>query len=149
MSISVLVQHEDFSVADEYQQLSRDSSCGAVVTFCGLVRELSTGSLHSMTLEHYPGMTEQALLAIAEQAQQRWQLGVVRIIHRIGTLTPNEQIVFVGVASAHRAAAFEAAQFIMDYLKTQAPFWKKEHSSQGEHWVAAKATDQQATRRWE
>lgn len=149
MSISVLVQHEDFSVADEYAQLSRDSRCGAVVTFSGLVRELQDNTLISMTLEHYPGMTEQALLAIAEQAQQRWQLGVVRIIHRIGTLTPNEQIVFVGVASAHRAAAFDAAQFIMDYLKTQAPFWKKEHSSQGEHWVAAKATDQQATRRWE
>ncbi|MCC5853162.1 MAG: molybdopterin synthase catalytic subunit MoaE [Alkalimonas sp.] len=149
MSISVLVQHEDFSMADEYAQLSRDSSCGAVVTFCGLVRELSISKLHSMTLEHYPGMTEQALLAIAEQAQQRWQLGAVRIIHRIGTLTPNEQIVFVGVASAHRAAAFEAAQFVMDYLKTQAPFWKKEHSSQGQHWVAAKTTDQQAARRWE
>ncbi|MCC5827531.1 molybdopterin synthase catalytic subunit MoaE [Alkalimonas sp.] len=149
MSISVLVQHEDFSMADEYAQLSRDCRCGAVVTFCGLVRELQDHALISMTLEHYPGMTEQALQTIAEQAQQRWQLGAVRIIHRIGTLTPNEQIVFVGVASAHRAAAFEAAQFIMDYLKTQAPFWKKEHSSQGSHWVAAKTTDQQAARRWE
>ena len=154
MRISVLVQHEDFSMADEYAQLSRDSSCGAVVTFCGLVRELScdlktgTGKLHCMTLEHYPGMTEQALLAIAEQAQQRWQLGAVRIIHRIGTLTPNEQIVFVGVASAHRAAAFEAAQFVMDYLKTRAPFWKKEHSSQGQRWVAAKTSDQDAAERW-
>ncbi|SEA25275.1 molybdopterin synthase catalytic subunit MoaE [Alkalimonas amylolytica] len=149
MSISVQVQTADFSVADEYQQLSRHSHCGAVVTFCGLVRELSNGNLHSMTLEHYPGMTEQALQAIAEQAQQRWQLGAVRIIHRIGTLTPNEQIVFVGVASAHRAAAFAAAQFVMDYLKNRAPFWKKEHSNHGEHWVQAKATDQQALQRWE
>lgn len=149
MSISVQVQSEDFCVGTQYQLLSQDSRCGAVVTFTGLVRELSSGDLQQMTLEHYPGMTEQALHAIAAEAQQRWQLGAVRIIHRIGALTPNEQIVFVGVASAHRAAAFAAAQFVMDYLKTRAPFWKKEYSSQGEHWVETKITDQQAIERWE
>ena len=148
MSIVVQVQSEDFCVDTQYQLLSRDSRCGAVVTFTGLVRELSSGDLQQMTLEHYPGMTEQALHAIAREAQQRWQLGAVRIIHRIGALTPNEQIVFVGVASAHRAAAFAAAQFVMDYLKTRAPFWKKECSGQGETWVAAKASDQDAAERW-
>ncbi|MEE2025717.1 molybdopterin synthase catalytic subunit MoaE [Alkalimonas mucilaginosa] len=148
MSIVVQVQSEDFCVGTQYQLLSQDSRCGAVVTFTGLVRELSSGDLQQMTLEHYPGMTEQALDAIAREAQQRWQLGAVRIIHRIGALTPNEQIVFVGVASAHRAAAFAAAQFVMDYLKTRAPFWKKECTAQGESWVAAKASDQDAAERW-
>ena len=148
MSIVVQVQSENFCVGTQYQLLSQDSRCGAVVTFTGLVRELSSGDLQQMTLEHYPGMTEQALHDIAAEAQQRWQLGAVRVIHRIGALTPNEQIVFVGVASAHRAAAFAAAQFVMDYLKTRAPFWKKEQSSQGEAWVAAKASDQDAAERW-
>ena len=149
MTVFVAVQTADFSVASEYQQLRQDASCGAVVTFSGLVRELSNNTLHSMTLEHYPGMTEQALVAIAEQAQQRWQLGQVRVIHRVGTLKANEQIVFVGIASAHRAAAFAACEFIMDYLKNRAPFWKKEHTAAGDYWVEAKASDQQALARWE
>lgn len=149
MTVFVAVQTADFSVASEYQQLRQDACCGAVVTFSGLVRELSNNTLHSMTLEHYPGMTEQALVAIAKQAQQRWQLGQVRVIHRVGTLKANEQIVFVGIASAHRAAAFAACEFIMDYLKNRAPFWKKEHTAAGDYWVEAKASDQQALARWE
>jgi molybdopterin synthase catalytic subunit len=149
MSIFVAVQSDDFCVASEYDELRRHSACGAVVTFSGLVRELSDNTLHSMTLEHYPGMTEQALVAIAQQAQSRWQLGAVHIIHRVGSLKPNEQIVFVGIASAHRAAAFAACEFIMDYLKNRAPFWKKEHTASGDYWVAAKASDQQALARWE
>lgn len=147
-SVSVSVQHNDFSVADEYTALSQNPACGAVVTFSGLVRELADTQLHAMTLEHYPGMTERALENIAQQALERWQLGTVRIIHRVGKLTPNEQIVFVGIASAHRNAAFAAAQFIMDYLKNQAPLWKKEHTTEGEYWVEAKESDQAAVKRW-
>ena len=149
MNIFVAVQSDDFCVASEYAELRRHSACGAVVTFSGLVRELSDNTLHSMTLEHYPGMTEQALTAIAEQAKNRWQLGAVHIIHRVGTLKPNEQIVFVGIASAHRAAAFAACEFIMDYLKNRAPLWKKEHTASGDYWVVAKTSDSQALARWE
>lgn len=149
MTVYVAVQNADFSVASEYEQLRQDVGCGAVVTFSGLVRELCDNSLYSMTLEHYPSMTEQALLDIAKQAKARWQLGNVRIIHRIGKLCPNEQIVFVGIASAHRAVAFAACEFIMDYLKNRAPLWKKEHTSLGEYWVEAKVSDQHALARWE
>lgn len=149
MSIFIAIQRDDFCVASEYDELRCHAACGAVVIFSGLVRELSNNSLHSMTLEHYPGMTEQALSAIAEQAQQRWQLGAVRIIHRVGTLKPNAQIVMVGIASAHRAAAFAACEYIMDYLKNRAPFWKKEHTAEGDYWVEAKASDRQALARWE
>lgn len=149
MTIFVAVQAEDFCLASEYELLRQDARCGAVVTFSGLVRELHSAALSGMTLEHYPGMTEQALTDIATQAKARWQLGSVRLIHRIGRLTPNQQIVFVGVASAHRAAAFAACEFIMDHLKNRAPFWKKEHTAQGDYWVAAKASDQQALTRWE
>ena len=149
MTLRIQVQQQDFSVASEYELLRQDARCGAVVTFSGLVRELAETQLLSMTLEYYPGMTEQALTQIATEAQQRWQLGAVSIIHRVGTLLPNEQIVFVGVASAHRAAGFAAGEFIMDYLKNRAPFWKKEHTASGDYWVAAKASDQQALARWE
>jgi molybdopterin synthase catalytic subunit len=149
MTVYVAVQSENFSVASEYEQLRQDVSCGAVVTFSGLVRELSDTALYGMTLEHYPGMTEHALTDIAQQAKNRWQLGAVRIIHRVGRLEPNEQIVFVGIASAHRLAAFAACEFIMDYLKNRAPLWKKEHTAQGDYWVDAKARDQQALARWE
>ena len=149
MNIFVAVQSDDFCTASEYNKLRQHAGCGAVVTFTGLVRDLSENTLYSMTLEHYPGMTEQALIAIAEQAQQRWQLGAVHIIHRVGTLKPQQQIVYVGIASTHRAAAFAACEFIMDYLKNRAPLWKKEHTAQGDYWVAAKASDQQALARWE
>ena len=128
---------------------------GGLAVFVGLVREMHTrDGLHrerieAMTLEHYPGMTEKALQDIAYKAKSRWDLGAVHIIHRVGHLKPNAQIVFVGVASAHRAAAFSACEFIMDYLKNQAPFWKKEHTTEADYWVAAKESDKSALSRWE
>lgn len=151
--VRIQVQQHDFDMAQEYQwfrnsTLNKDA-VGAIVTFTGLVRELTQGSLTGMNLEHYPGMTERALADIVAEAQQRWPLSRVAIIHRVGWLTLNEQIVFVGVASAHRKAAFAAAEFIMDYLKTRAPFWKKEVSTNGEEWVAAKTSDVEATQKWQ
>ncbi len=149
MTVFVAVQTDDFCQASEYDELRRNAGCGAIVTFCGLVRDLQSTTLSGMTLEHYPGMTEKALKDIAYIAKSRWKLGAVHIIHRVGTLKPNEQIVLVGVASAHRAEAFSACEFIMDYLKNRAPFWKKEHTAQGAYWVEAKVSDQQALARWE
>jgi molybdopterin synthase catalytic subunit len=149
MNIAVRVQVEDFDLAAEYQALRNNSAYGAIVTFTGLVRELQKSTLTGMTLEHYPGMTESALQKIAEDAHRRWQPGAIRIIHRTGHLQLNDQIVFVGVADAHRAAAFSAAEFIMDYLKTSAPFWKKEHTSSGDNWVEAKEQDALAKQRWD
>ncbi|MAL83352.1 molybdopterin synthase catalytic subunit MoaE [Idiomarina abyssalis] len=148
MSISVRVQQEDFDLATEYQRLAQNKQCGAVVTFTGLVRDSAEGGLRGLELEHYPGMTEKALTDIVEEAQKRWDLRGVTVIHRVGYLSLNEQIVMVAVASGHRQAAFSAASFIMDYLKTQAPFWKKEHTEEGEHWVEAKQSDQQAAEQW-
>jgi len=142
------VQYEDFDLAKEYACLRmRSDNAGALVMFVGLVRDLPDGLLQ-MTLEHYPQMTEKALGNIIADAKQRWPLQAVRIIHRVGNLQPSDQIVFVGVASAHRAAAFSAAEFIMDYLKTQAPFWKRETQSNGERWVAAKVSDEKALEKW-
>lgn len=137
------VQTADFDQGALYSQLRASSSIGAIVTFTGLVREFS-GHNEPLVLEHYPGMTEKSLRAIFDEAKQRWPIDDSVIVHRVGKLNPGEQIVFVGVASAHRAAAFEAAQFLMDQLKTRAPFWKKE----GANWVDAKATDQQAANTW-
>lgn len=148
MSISVRVQQEDFDLAAEYQHLAKNNHCGAVVTFTGLVRDSAEGGLRGLELEHYPEMTEKALTGIVEEAQKRWNLHGVTVIHRVGYLALNEQIVMVAVASAHRQAAFSAASFIMDYLKTRAPFWKKEHMEEGEHWVEAKQSDQQAAEQW-
>ncbi len=142
------VQYEDFDLAQEYACLiMRSDNAGGLVMFVGLVRDLP-GGLLQMTLEHYPQMTEKALANIMADAKQRWPLQAVRIIHRVGNLQPCDQIVFVGVASAHRAAAFSAAEFIMDYLKTQAPFWKKEKQANGERWVAAKVSDEDALEKW-
>ncbi|MGQ4277475.1 molybdopterin synthase catalytic subunit MoaE [Pseudidiomarina sp. E22-M8] len=149
MNPEIRVQQADFDVAVEYQRLAQASNCGAVVTFAGLVRELEDAELEAMTLEHYPGMTEQVLEDLVEQAQHRWQLGRVTLIHRVGRLTLNEQIVFVGVAAPHRQAAFAAAMFIMDYLKTQAPFWKQEHTIERSYWVAAKDSDKEAVQAWQ
>jgi len=148
MSISVRVHQEDFDLAAEYQRLAQNNQCGAVVTFTGLVRDFAEGGLRGLELEHYPGMTEKALTGIVEEAQKRWNLHGVTVIHRVGYLALNEQIVMVAVASGHRQAAFSAASFIMDYLKTRAPFWKKEHTEEGEHWVEAKQSDQQAAEQW-
>ncbi len=147
----IFVQHEDFVIGDLSERVrADDASSGALVTFTGIVRELTSGdaSLQGLFLEHYPGMTEQALGRIAEQARQRWPLGNIVICHRVGRLSLNDNIVFVGVGSAHRSAAFAGAQFIMDYLKKQAPFWKKEISSAGERWVEQKQSDLDAADNW-
>jgi len=145
----IRVQTEDFDMAELSAQLrSENASSGAIVTFTGIVRELVDGDLQGLYLEHYPGMTEKALEKIAEQAANRWALHQIIIIHRVGTLGLNDNIVFVGVGSAHRVDAFEAAQFMMDYLKKDAPFWKKELTDTGEHWVEQKTTDLDAAARW-
>jgi molybdopterin synthase catalytic subunit len=122
---------------------------GAVVSFVGYVRDFNDGrNVAGMFLEHYPGMTEKALGKIVDEAGQRWPLLRVDVLHRVGALEPGEPIVFVGVASAHRQAAFQACDFIMDYLKTRAPFWKKEHTSQGPRWVEGRDSDHAAADRW-
>ncbi len=150
--IRVDVQQHDFDLAAEYA-LVRDIALnpGAITIFSGLVRELqnSTSAGQSLTLEHYPGMTEKALQGIAEQAADRWPLSVCRIIHRVGTLMPGEQIVLVATASEHRDAAFDAAHFVMDYLKTAAPFWKKQTTREQDYWVESRESDHQAAARWQ
>lgn len=147
----IAVQEADFDIAHEYAELRHANRAdGAVVFFTGLVREMNQGSnVSGLTLEHYPGMTEKALEQIVEEACQRWPLNRVRLIHRIGTLTISDQIVFVGVSSSHREAAFDACHFIMDFLKNRAPFWKKEVTTDGERWVEALAKDQQALHKWQ
>ncbi|KKD01327.1 molybdopterin synthase catalytic subunit MoaE [Photobacterium halotolerans] len=149
MTDKIRVQAENFSVAEEYEALAGGNQAGAVVTFVGKVRDMNLGeSVSSLTLEHYPGMTEKSLLSIVEQAKSRWPVLAATVIHRIGELTAGDQIVFVGVSSAHRGAAFQACEFIMDYLKTEAPFWKKEVREGETTWVDARETDQQARQRW-
>jgi len=149
MGISVRVQTEDFDLGEAYQSLAHNPQAGAVVCFVGLVRDLADDTLEAMELEHYPGMTEKALETIAQDAAERWPLDDILIIHRVGRLKVEEQIVLVGVSSGHRQAAFEACQFIMDFLKNRAPFWKKEITASGARWVAAKASDRQALERWQ
>lgn len=146
----ISIQQHDFDHGTEYQAM-RDNmdNDGAIVTFTGLVRDFnSESSVTSITLEHYPGMTEKSLMGICTQARDRWELGQVRVIHRVGTIGAKEQIVFVGVSSKHRKAAFEAAQFVMDFLKTRAPFWKQESTTEGMKWVDAKQSDELAAKRW-
>jgi len=149
--MSVSIQHEDFDIAAEMACLTgSDPDIGAVVSFTGLVRQTTPGGpITSMELEHYPGMTEQALEEIVAQAQSRWPLQGVRVIHRVGPLEPGERIVLVLTASRHRQAVFEAAEFLMDYLKTRAPFWKKETGADGVRWVDARDSDTDAAGRWE
>ncbi len=148
--MTVRVQEGDFDVSEELAALCREhTQVGALASFIGLVREVSQGStLAAMMLEHYPGMTEKALQAIIDEARQRWTLIDAIVIHRVGRLHPGERIVFVGVASEHRADAFAACEFIIDYLKTRAPFWKKELSRDGERWVEARSADDDAAGRW-
>ncbi|MES2605059.1 MAG: molybdopterin synthase catalytic subunit MoaE [Pseudomonadota bacterium] len=150
MDTTIRVQHADFSLQEETNFLrAHSNNVGAVVTFSGLVRDQQDGNeIKALFLEHYPGMTEKSLRDIAEQAGQRWPLLGVTIIHRIGELAPGDQIVFVGVTSAHRGAAFAACEFMMDYLKTRAPFWKKCLQEGNEHWVESKDTDHEASKRW-
>ncbi|TXG82424.1 MAG: molybdenum cofactor biosynthesis protein MoaE [Sphingomonadales bacterium] len=149
--IVVRVQAEDFDYAAEMAALRmRAAGAGALVGFTGLMRDMHDGArLTAMTLEHYPGMAERQLTELAQTAAQRWPLLGITILHRHGRLTPGDQIVLVGTASAHRQAAFEAAQFLMDWLKTKAPFWKLEESQDRRHWVAAHSTDVAAAERWE
>jgi len=145
----IQVQEKDFDLAEVNRQLCAGrSDVGAVVSFIGLVRDLPKKRLQTMTLEHYPGMTEKALGKIVDTARQRWEILDCAVIHRVGELKPADQIVLVSVVSAHRKAAFAACEFIMDYLKTDAPFWKKETGEQGESWVEAKASDSEAKGKW-
>jgi len=148
MHINIRVQTEDFSLQAESEALQLPGT-GAVETYSRLVRDHDADSqVHGLLLEHYPGMTEKSLQEIATQAGQRWPLSGITIIHRIGRLMATEQIVFVGVSSAHRNAAFAACAFVMDFLKTKAPFWKKSIQANGEFWVEAKDSDTEASRRW-
>ena len=141
--MKISVQQQDFDLGSETRVLSKDKAVGAIASFVGVVREVP------MTLEHYPGMTENSLKKIVEEAGERWKVIDCTVIHRYGALQPGDQIVLVAVASAHRGDAFAACEFIMDFLKTQAPFWKKEHHAEGARWVEARAADDAAAERWQ
>jgi molybdopterin synthase catalytic subunit len=146
----IRVQQEDFDIGAELEKLTAGSTAiGGIASFVGLVRDMTPqGPIASMTLEHYPGMTEKQLAAIEAEAHQRWPLQASLIIHRYGRLTPGDRIVMVATASAHRQAALEACAFLIDWLKTKAPFWKMEDGAAGTHWVEAKGSDDQAADRW-
>ncbi len=146
----VAIQTTDFDLSAEVAALrARDSGVGAIVTFTGTVRERSGGAaVSTMELEHYPGMTERAIEAMIDAAMARFDIRGARVIHRVGLLQPRDQIVLVAVTSAHRGQAFQACEFLMDYLKTQAPFWKKETTQDGAHWVDARVADDEALTRW-
>ena len=147
----IRIQAEDFDVGGEIAALTRGKSgIGGVASFVGLVRDVSDGArFTSMTLEHYPGMTERKLADIEAESRRRWALDEVLVIHRVGRLDAGERIVLVAVAAAHRQAAFEACQFIIDWLKTEAPFWKHEETDAGPRWVEARASDRRAASRWQ
>lgn len=146
----IVVQNGDFSLQQEAAALRERGATGAVVTFTGLVRDMHDDRrVSGLYLEHYPGMTEKSLHEIASEACARWPLQALTIIHRVGELQAGEQIVFVGVGSAHRHSAFAACDFLMDYLKTRAPFWKKSLQEDGGHWVEAKDSDAAAAERWQ
>ena len=146
----IRIQEKDFDVSAEIAGLRKsDPRVGAVVSFLGTVRDMNDGSqVKGMTLEYYPGMTEKALQEILDQAKTRWNIYQTLVIHRVGSLLPEDQIVLVVVTSAHRGEAFAACEFIMDYLKTAAPFWKKEDTPEGARWVDARVTDDAAMARW-
>ncbi|MFN4327198.1 MAG: molybdopterin synthase catalytic subunit MoaE [Azonexus sp.] len=149
--MAVRVQEADFDVGAELAALrAQDARVGALASFLGLVRDINDGArVAGMTLEHYPGMTEKALEAIVAEAKGRWDIYEALVIHRVGPLRPCDQIVLVAVTSAHRGEAFAACEFIMDYLKTRAPFWKKEETPEGGRWVDARETDDRAAARWQ
>lgn len=146
----VSIQTEDFDLSAEVARLRRgDPGVGAVASFVGTVRDRSDGQgVSGMVLEHYPGMTEKAIEAMIDAALGRFDIRAARVIHRVGMLAPEDQIVMVAVTSAHRGEAFQACEFLMDYLKTQAPFWKQEHTPDGARWVDARVSDDAALRRW-
>jgi len=150
----IIVQNDDFDVGHEVEILRQQAkNAGAIVTFTGLVREIysaaDTDRVTGLFLEHYPGMTEKALQEIADQACQKWEVLGLRVIHRVGALKPQDQIVLVATASAHRQHAFAAAEFVMDYLKTNAPFWKKQTTANTVQWVEHRQSDDQALKRWQ
>ena len=145
----IRVQETPFDPGDELSAMCGGTAAiGGVCSFVGLVRDMPTGSLSAMTLEHYPGMTERMLQDIEQEAHQRWPLEASRVVHRYGRMEPGEAIVFVATASAHRKAAFESCEFLIDWLKTRAPFWKFEETAQGGQWVDARTDDDEAARRW-
>ena len=150
ITMTVRIQSEDFDAGAEMAALRKGNpAIGAIASFVGVVRDVNEGdTVSEMTLEHYPGMTEKSIEAIIAQARERWQVLDALVVHRIGLLKPTDQIVLVVVASAHRGDAFAACEFIMDYLKTRAPFWKKETTAEGARWVDARATDESAAERW-
>ena len=147
---SVRIQEADFDAGRELESLTRGRvGVGAVASFIGLVRDANDGSaVSAMRLEHYPGMTEQSIEAICAEARKRWNIHDTLVIHRVGPLKPGDRIVLVGVSGAHRGEAFAACEFIMDYLKTKAPFWKKESTPDGERWVESRESDETAAGRW-
>jgi molybdopterin synthase catalytic subunit len=145
----VVVQEQPFEIGAETANFAAGyKEMGAIVTFTGIVRDLPGNPLQAMEIEHYPGMTEAALTEIAQSAIDRWKLGDALVIHRYGRLVPGEMIMMVATASKHRKNAFEAAEYLMDYLKSRAPFWKREITDAGESWVASKAEDEDALTRW-
>jgi molybdopterin synthase catalytic subunit len=148
--MSVRVQEEDFDAGAEIARLrAGDARVGAVASFIGTVRDVNDdATVARLTLEHYPGMTEKALQAIVAEAKRRFDVYEVLVIHRVGELRPTDQIVLVAVTGAHRGEAFDACRFVMDYLKTRAPFWKKERTPEGERWVDARVSDDEAAARW-
>jgi molybdopterin synthase catalytic subunit len=150
MPMPVRVQTEDFDAGREIARLrAGDRAVGAIAAFIGTVRDVNVdAAVDTMTLEHYPGMTEKSIEAIVSQAKGRWNVIDALVVHRVGTLAPGDQIVLVVVTGAHRGQAFEACEFTMDYLKTRAPFWKKERGEGGERWVEARASDDEAAARW-
>jgi molybdopterin synthase catalytic subunit len=150
-STEVRIQRQDFDPAALQRELTAgDDGAGAVVSFVGLVRAGNQGKeILGMELEHYPGMTERSIQSIIDEARERWDIRRARVLHRIGELQVGEQIVYVGVSGSHRGSSFQACEFIMDYLKTRAPFWKKESTREGAHWVDARELDKDAARRWE
>jgi len=147
--MKISVQQEDFDLGAEVKAIARNAKIGAVASFIGLVRDINDGAkVGAMTLEHYPGMTEKALEKILAEATTRWDILDCTIIHRFGELKPTDQIVLVVVASGHRGDAFAACEFLMDYLKTRAPFWKKEQTPEGGRWVESRDSDDKAAERW-
>ena len=145
----IVIQTKDFDLTTEVELIkSAHSSTGAVVSFIGTVRDLASESLISLTIEHYPGMTEKSLTSIADKAREKWELESITIIHRVGTLSIGDQIVLVITSSKHRQEAFDSCNYIMDYLKTDAPFWKKEASDKEEKWVINRSSDEKQKNRW-
>ena len=150
IATTIKIMDTPFDPGELTRQLSESTTtCGALVSFVGLVRDQVDDPVNTLFLEHYPGMTEKALEDIVVEARERWDLGPIIIIHRVGALQPGEPIVFVGVTAAHRGAAFQACEFLMDYLKIKAPLWKKESTPDGERWVTSRCSDNEAAERWQ